>query len=504
MGVIMVALLTQRFDCILFDLGNTLVKQANPGVPYSDLEIELLPGVNDLLAALHGRVQMGIVSNTSIITADQIKAKLAQAGIAHYFDVVVATAELGVHKPDRAPIDSAVSALALDPARCLYVGDIETDLQAATAAGLAFAYTGPHIYTALEQYSLHSASALDRALHSPLNFSKAHFDEVSREFDGLAKPLGSLGQIEKTVAQIAGISHSVRPDIDPAAVAVFAGDHGVARADDVTPWPQQITGLMLDVMGQGRAAISVIAESVDVYCQYINVGALADCQSINVRNKRVIDGTQDFRLGSAMTGEQVLAAMEVGAETAERLVAGGSRSLCTGELGIGNTTSSAILIAHYLRRSAVEVTGRGSGIDDATFASKIDVVDALIKKSEPVQDPIELLAQVGGAEIAALVGYILRGATLQVPIILDGVITVAAATVACQIRSEVRDFLIAAHSSPEPAASLALNHLGLTPLLDLGLRLGEGTGAVLSVPIIRAGCQLLDRMARISELVEPS
>ena len=146
----MVALLTQRFDCILFDLGNTLVKQANPGVPYSDLEIELLPGVNDLLAALHGRVQMGIVSNTSIITADQIKAKLAQAGIAHYFDVVVATAELGVHKPDRAPIDSAVSALALDPARCLYVGDIETDLQAATAAGL---------HPAIRRRTLHQMSA---------------------------------------------------------------------------------------------------------------------------------------------------------------------------------------------------------------------------------------------------------------------------------------------------------------------------------------------------------
>lgn len=499
----MVDLLTQRFDCILFDLGNTLVKQANPGMPYSDLQIELLPGVHDLLAALHGHVQMGIVSNTQIITADQIREKLAEVGIEHYFEVVIATGELGVHKPDRQPIDSAISALAVDPSRCLYVGDIETDLQAATKAGLAFAYTGPNIYQALEQYSLNSAGALDRALYSPLNFSQAHFDDISSEFDGLAKPVGSLGQIEKTVAQIAGISHSHRPSIDPAAVAVFAGDHGVASAEAVTPWPQQITGLMLDVMGQGRAAVSVIAESVDVYCQYINVGALNDSESVNVRNTRVIDGTQDFRLGSAMTREQVIAAMEIGAETAERLVAGGSRSLCTGELGIGNTTSSAILIAHYLRRSAIEVTGRGSGIDDKTLASKIQVVDQLIDKTELVDDPIDLLTQVGGSEIAALVGYILRGATLQVPIILDGVITVAAATVACDIRSEAREFLIAAHRSTEPAASLALSHLGLAPLLDLGLRLGEGTGAVLSVPIIRSGCQLLARMARISELLDP-
>lgn len=498
----MVDLLIKRFDCILFDLGNTLIRQANPGTPYSDLQIELLPGVQDLLAALYGHVQMGIVSNTQTITGDQIRERLSQAGIEHFFAVVVATGELGVHKPDRRPIDSAIAALAADPSRSLYVGDIETDLQAATAAGLAFAYTGPNIYQALHQYSLHSASALDRALYSPLNFSQPHADHVLREFDGLAKPVGSLGQIEKIVAQIAGISHSYGPSIDPAAVAVFAGDHGVASDDAVTPWPQQITGLMLEVMGQGRAAVSVIAQSVDVYCQYLNVGALNDSESINVRNERVIDGTQDFRLGEAMLREQVIAAMLVGAETAERLVAGGSRSLCTGELGIGNTTSSAILIAHYLQLEAIEVTGRGSGIDDRTFASKLAVVDDLIEKTQSTSDPIELLAHVGGSEIAALVGYMLRGATLQVPVILDGLITVAAAVVAHCIRPEVQQFLIAAHRSSEPAATLALNFLDLEPLLDLELRLGEGTGAVLSVPIIRSGCNVLARMARITELAK--
>lgn len=501
----MVDLLAQRFDGILFDLGNTLVKQANPGTPYSELQIELLPGVRDLLTALHGRVQMGIVSNTQSITARQIREKLADVGIDHYFTVVIATAELGVHKPDRRPIDLAISGLAIsglamEPARCLYVGDIESDLEAATAAGLAFAYTGPNIFRALEQYSAYSASALERALHSPLYFSQLHVDEVLGEFDALAKPIGSLGLIERTVAQIAGITASHQPSIDPAAVVVFAGDHGVAQGDAVTPWPQQITGLMLDVMGQGRAAISVIARSVDVYAQYVNVGGLSDAQSINVRNQRVINGTGDFRYGAAMTYEQVLAAMEIGAETAERLVAGGSRSLSTGELGIGNTTSSAILIAHYLQSSALEVTGRGSGIDDKTFASKIEIVESAIKKTQPIKDPVELLAEIGGAEIAALVGYILRGATLHVPIILDGVITVAAAIVAESIRAEVKPFLIAAHLSTEPAASLALHHLALEPLLDLNLRLGEGTGAVLSLPIIRAGCHLLVGMARISEM----
>lgn len=496
----MVDLLTQRFDCILFDLGNTLIKQANPETPFSDLTVELLPGVQDLLAALHGRVQLGIVSNTQNIKADQICEKLAQVGLDHYFDVVIATGEKGVHKPDRRPIDDAVTALHQLPERCLFVGDNERDLQAASAAGLAFAYTAPNIYRALEQYSLHGTSALDRAFNAPLFFSHSHRDGVLQEFDTLAKPVGSLGKIESVISQIAGIVHSDRPSIDPAAVAVFAGDHGVARDDSVTPWPQEITGMMLEVMGQGKAAVSVIADIADVYCQYINVGALTDAESSNVRNQRVVKGTQDFRFGDAMAREQVIAAMEVGASTAERLVAGGSRLLCTGELGIGNTTPSAALIAHLLQRSAVEVTGRGSGVSDQIFASKLQVVHELIEKTQSTHDPVELLAQIGGAEIAALVGYILRGATLQLPIFLDGVITLAAATVAHSLRPEVQPFLIAAHRSTEPAASFALDHLDLEPLLDLDLRLGEGTGAVLSVPILRSGCQLLMRMARITDL----
>lgn len=496
----MVNFLIQSFDCILFDLGNTLIKQANPGTPYEVLEVELLPGVEKLLAALHGQLQLGIVSNTESISADQIREKLKEVGIDHFFDVVIATAELGIHKPDPRPIESAISFLNQEAGRCLYIGDTESDLQAATAAGCAFVYTGPNIYQTLEQYSLNSLCALDRALRSPLHFSNSHVATVQKRFDELAKPVGSLGRIETIVAQIAGITHSDLPSVDPAAVAVFAADHGVASDGSVTPWPQAITGLMLEVMGEGKAAISVIADLGDVYCQYINVGALTDARSRNVRNQRVVSGTRDFRFDNAMLHQEVIAAMEIGASTAERLVAGGSRSLCTGELGIGNTTSSAALIAHFFGCSALEVTGRGSGIDDEIFASKKEVVQTLINKTVATVDPIDVLAEIGGCEIAALVGFILRGATMQVPIILDGLITLAAATVAQNLRSEVQHFLIASHRSTEPAASIALAHLGLDPLLDLDLRLGEGTGAALSLPILRTGCKLLLRMARISDL----
>ena len=497
----MVDLVKARFDCVLFDLGNTLIKQENPGVPYQSLAVELLPGVEQLLKELHGQVKLGIVSNTQTITAADIKKKLATVGIDHYFDVVIATGELGIHKPDPAPITATIKAVDVKAERTIYIGDIETDLQAAHAAGAAFAYTGPDVYKALNQYLLHSESALDRALHTQPTFSQSHADAVQKEFDGLAKPVGSLGKLEKVAAQIAGITHSHTPTVDPAAIAVFGGDHGIAADDSVTPWPQAITGMMLEVMGDNKAAVSVLADVAYVYCQYVNVGAVCDSSSRAVRNERVKSGTHDIRTDAAMTREEVFAAMNVGAQTAERLIAGGSRSLSTGEVGIGNTTPSAALIAHFANANAQEVTGRGSGIDDATYARKVEIVEQLINKTKTTKDPLDVLSQIGGIEIAALTGYILRATSLQIPVVLDGVITLAAAVVAEAIKPNTTQFFIAAHCSSEPGSKIAFKHLGLNPLLDLDLRLGEGTGALLSIPIIRSACQALSRMARISDLL---
>ena len=497
----MVDLIRARFDCVLFDLGNTLIKQENPGVPYESLAVELLPGVEQLLRELHGQVKIGIVSNTQTITSVDIKKKLSTVGVEHFFDVVIATSELGIHKPDPAPITAAVKALDVKEDRTIYIGDVEIDLQAAHAASTAFAYTGPDIYQSLHQYLLHSESALDRALHTQPTYSQAHADAVQKEFDGLAKPVGSLGKLEKVAAQIAGITHSHTPTVDPAAIAVFAGDHGIASDDSVTPWPQAITGMMLEVMGDNKAAVSVLADVADVYCQYMNVGAVSDSKSRAVRNERVKSGTRDIRIDAAMTREEVLAALNAGAQTAERLIAGGSRSLCTGEVGIGNTTPSAALIAHFAKASAQEVTGRGSGIDDATYARKVEIVERLIERTKSTTDSIDVLAQIGGLEIAALTGYILRATSLEIPVVLDGVITLAAATVAEALKPNTTQFLIAAHCSSEPGSKIALKHLGIDPLLDLDLRLGEGTGALLSIPIIRSACQALSRMARISDLL---
>jgi nicotinate-nucleotide--dimethylbenzimidazole phosphoribosyltransferase len=254
-------------------------------------------------------------------------------------------------------------------------------------------------------------------------------------------------------------------------------------------------------MGDNKAAVSVLADIADVYVQIINVGAIADSKSPQVRNERVASGTQDIRTDDAMSEAVVRAALEVGAQTAERLIAGGSRCLVTGEVGIANTTPSAALIAHFTQSTAEQVTGRGSGIDDQTYAGKVEIVKQLIEKTKNEKDPIKTLAQNGGIEIAALTGCILRAASLQIPVVLDGVITLAAATVAQAINPDINQFLIAGHASSEPGSRIAITHLQLQPILDLELRLGEGTGALLAIPIIRSACQALTRMARIADLL---
>jgi nicotinate-nucleotide--dimethylbenzimidazole phosphoribosyltransferase len=497
----MADLITKRFDCVLFDVGNTLIAQENPGTPYQDLKVQVLPGVQQLLDELQDKLKLGIVSNTKTITAADIQAKLATVGLDKYFSCIIATAEFGTHKPDPAPITAAIEQLQSTAGRTLYVGDIETDKQAALAAGAHFAYAGPNLYQSIKQYILHSDSAFERAINTRPTFSQELFDAVRKEFDGLAKPVGSLGKLENIAAQIAGITHSHTPTVDPAAIALFGADHGIAADDSVTPWPQAITGMMLEVMGDNKAAVSVLADVADVYVQIINVGAIADSKSPNVKNERVASGTQDIRASDAMLESVVRAALEVGAQTAERLIAGGSRCLVTGEVGIANTTSSAALIAHFTQTSAEQVTGRGSGIDDQTYARKVEIVANLIIKTKNETDPIKTLAQIGGIEIAALTGYILRAASLQIPVVLDGVITLAAAIIAKAINPEVNQFLIAGHCSSEPGSRIAIAHLELQPILDLELRLGEGTGALLAIPIIRSACQALSRMARISDLL---
>lgn len=312
----------------------------------------------------------------------------------------------------------------------------------------------------------------------------------------LTKPAGSLGVLEDLSVRIAGITGSCPPAIPaPGVVTVFAGDHGV-HAQGVSPWPQEVTAAMLANFTANGAAVNAFAATNGVDVRVVDVGVATDVSGLDIAHARVRPGTRDLSTGPALTEEEARAAVKVGFDLADQLVADGYRCLLTGDMGIANTTASAALIATFTGATAAEVTGRGTGIDDAMLAHKVTVIGAALElHAVPAADPLGALVAFGGLEHAALAGYILGGAANKVPVILDGVIAGAAALVAQAFHPEAVDYCIAGHRSAEPGHAVALKQLGLQPLVDLDLRLGEGTGAVLAYPIVACAVSALADMA---------
>ncbi|WP_328497496.1 nicotinate-nucleotide--dimethylbenzimidazole phosphoribosyltransferase [Streptomyces sp. NBC_00414] len=313
----------------------------------------------------------------------------------------------------------------------------------------------------------------------------------------MTKPAGALGMLEIISAQLSGLSRMCPPPIpEPAAVAIFAGDHGV-HAQGVTPWPQEVTGQMVANILGGGAVCNAFAAQVGAEVCVIDVGVASDLPATpGLLPRKVRAGTADMTTGPALTREEVRAAIEVGIETARDLVAAGNKALITGEMGIANTTASAALISVYTGSDPAEVTGRGTGINDETLARKTEVVRRALELHQPdPADPIGVLAAIGGLEHAAMVGLLLGGASLRTPVILDGVSAGAAALVARAIAPEVLAACIAGHRSAEPGHVAALNKLGLRPLVDLDLRLGEGTGALLALPVVQSAARAMHEVA---------
>ncbi|WP_258017710.1 nicotinate-nucleotide--dimethylbenzimidazole phosphoribosyltransferase, partial [Streptomyces noursei] len=313
----------------------------------------------------------------------------------------------------------------------------------------------------------------------------------------MTKPAGALGMLEIISAQLSGLSRKCPPPIpEPAAVAIFAGDHGV-HAQGVTPWPQEVTGQMVANFLGGGAVCNAFANQVGAEVCVVDVGVAGDLPATpGLLPRKVRPGTADFTQGPAMTQEEALKAIEVGIETARDLVAAGNKALLTGEMGIANTTASAALIAVYTGVDPAEVTGRGTGINDETHARKVEVVRRALEFHQPdPADPIGVLTALGGLEHAAMIGLILGGASLRTPVILDGVSAGAAALVARAIAPEALAACIAGHRSAEPGHVAALNKLGLRPLIDLDLRLGEGTGALLALPVVQSAARAMHEVA---------
>ncbi|MGW0471773.1 nicotinate-nucleotide--dimethylbenzimidazole phosphoribosyltransferase [Streptomyces coeruleorubidus] len=313
----------------------------------------------------------------------------------------------------------------------------------------------------------------------------------------MTKPAGALGMLEIISAQLSGLSRQCPPPIpEPAAVAIFAGDHGV-HAQGVTPWPQEVTAQMVANFLGGGAVCNAFATQVGAEVCIVDVGVAADLPATpGLLPRKVRAGTSDMTTGPAMTREEAKQAIEVGIDTARDLVAAGNKALLTGEMGIANTTASAALISVFTGADPAEVTGRGTGINDETLARKTEVVRRALELHQPdPADPVGVLAAIGGFEHAAIVGLLLGGASLRTPVILDGVSAGAAALVARAIAPEVLAACIAGHRSAEPGHVAALNKLGLRPLVDLDLRLGEGTGALLALPLVQSTARAMHEVA---------
>ncbi|WP_019630251.1 nicotinate-nucleotide--dimethylbenzimidazole phosphoribosyltransferase [Actinomadura atramentaria] len=312
----------------------------------------------------------------------------------------------------------------------------------------------------------------------------------------LTKPPGSLGVLEDVSVRLAGLAGQCPPPPpEPAAVAVFAADHGV-HARGVSPWPQEVTAQMVANFLAGGAVVNAFAGQVGASVTVVDVGVAADLPAApGLLDRKIARGTADLAAGPAMTPEQVRRAVATGVEVARALVADGARCLVTGDMGIANTTASAALIAAFTGRPAADVTGLGTGIDADTHARKVAIVAGALERLPAGADPLTVLAEVGGLEHAALAGYILGGAALRVPVLLDGVIAGAAALAAAALAPDAVAACVAGHRSAEPGHAAALAHLGVRPLVDLELRLGEGTGALLALPLVQAAVRVLHEVA---------
>ena len=315
----------------------------------------------------------------------------------------------------------------------------------------------------------------------------------------MTKPRGSLGVLEDVAAQLAGIAGcSPAPLPSPATVAVFAGDHGV-HAQGVTPWPQDVTAQMvLNFLARG-AVVNAFAAEMGAVVVVVDVGVASPLDaSPDLLDRTVRAGTADLSLGPAMTVDEARRAVEAGIEVATRL-ATGSGCLITGDMGIANTTAAAALVCAFTGATPAAATGRGTGVDDRTLARKVEVVGRAVGRipARPTtpEAALAVLAEVGGLEHAALAGFLLGAAAARVPVLLDGAIAGSAALAAAVLCPTALEYTLAGHTSAEPGHALALDHLGLRPLLGLDLRLGEGTGALLALPLVAAAARALRDVA---------
>ncbi len=318
--------------------------------------------------------------------------------------------------------------------------------------------------------------------------------------DFLTKPQGSLGVLEEISIKVAGITGNNRPEIKNKIIITMAGDHGVVE-EGVSAFPQEVTPQMVYNFVRGGAGINVLAKHAGAKVLVVDMGVATDLEPAqNFVDKKVAYGTKNMTKGPAMTREEAIRAVEAGIEVVEEEIEKGADIVGLGDMGIGNTTPSSAIVATITGREVKEVTGRGTGIDDSSYEKKVSVIEKSLEVNKPdPEDPIDVLAKVGGLEIGGLVGVVLGAAKNRVPVVVDGFISGAAALIAAELAPQAKDYMIAAHQSVEAGHKILLEHIGLRPILDLNLRLGEGTGAALGISITEASLKVLNEMATFAD-----
>jgi nicotinate-nucleotide--dimethylbenzimidazole phosphoribosyltransferase len=333
--------------------------------------------------------------------------------------------------------------------------------------------------------------------------SAAHRDAARLRQDQLTKPTGALGRLEGLAIELAGLQHTDRPRADRVPIIVFAGDHGIA-AQGVSAYPQEVTIAMMANFAGGGAAISVLARELGSPLEVVDAGTLADTPMSGVVTDKPRRGTRDFSKQAALDAGELSFAFDCGARAMARAAAAQPDLLILGEMGIGNTTAAAAIAAALLKTRAETLTGLGTGLDAAGRARKARIIDAALAQHRLADaSPEQILCAVGGLEIAAISGAIISAAQRRIPVLVDGFIVSAAALAACSLNPSCRPYLIFSHRSAEQGHRLVLEALEARALLDLDLRLGEGSGAALALPVLRLACALHNGMATFAEAAVP-
>lgn len=327
-------------------------------------------------------------------------------------------------------------------------------------------------------------------------------EQAQQRLDNLTKPQGSLGRLEEFARRLIAITENPMPELDKKAIFTFAGDHGVAD-EGVSAFPKEVTRQMVFNFLNGGAGINVLARHAGADVVVVDIGVDHDFSSMKDSSliiKKVVTGTRNMRKGPAMTRDEALRCIEVGLELANEYAKKGYKIFGTGDMGIANTTSSSAIAVVFTGKPVEEVTGRGTGINDNTWKNKVKVIKEAISVNKPnVSEPLDVLSKVGGAEIGGIAGLVLGAAANRIPVVIDGFISTAGALIAYAIEPKTKDYMFAAHNSQEIGHRAMLDYMCLRPILNLDLRLGEGTGAALAMLIIEAGLKIYKEMATFGE-----